>query len=53
MTKTERERLQEIACDICHQPFACANEDELAKACENCPFSAEMYEMEMEEVDND
>ena len=53
MTKTERERLQEIACDICHQPYACANEDELAKACEECPISAEMYEMEEDQPEDE
>lgn len=35
--QAKKEKIKETACDLCHWPYAC-NEDDLMKHCEECPI---------------
>ena len=45
MTEQQKDRLRELACDNCHWPYACS-EDDLMKHCDACELAAEIEDLE-------
>ena len=45
MTEQQKEKIMEIACDLCWYPTAITNQEWLDEKCDNCPMQTALNEV--------